>query len=298
MLAREMERMRFEGAYTALITPFREGRVDVDALRALVDRQLEGGIAGLVPCGTTGESVALSPEEHSLVVETVAKQAGGRVPIIAGASTNSTKKSIELAKRSRDAGADALLLVCPYYNKPTQAGLEAHVHAIVEAVPLPSMLYNIPSRSGVDLQVETIARLAEHELVVALKEATGNVLKSQAVVARCGDALDVLSGDDALTLGIAAVGGKGVVSVASNLLPDVISKVASLAARGEIGSARQLQQGLLPVYEALFVETNPGPVKAVMARRGLCGPEMRLPMVPPSEPVLAAVLAAVEAAGY
>ncbi len=289
--------MRFEGAFTALVTPFRDGSVDEKALAALVEAQIEGGIDGLVPCGTTGESVALDADEHERVVAVVAEAAAGRVPVVAGASTNSTRKSIELARRSKSAGADGLLLVCPYYNKPTQAGLEAHVRAILDAVPLPAMLYNIPGRSAVDMEVDTIARLAQHELVVALKEATGNILKAQDVVAACGDRLTVLSGDDALTVGMAAVGGRGVVSVLSNLCPGPVSEVAAACLDGDFARARARHQKLLPVIRAVFVETNPGPIKAVLAARGRMGPEMRLPMVPPSAEVLAGVLATIEAQG-
>jgi 4-hydroxy-tetrahydrodipicolinate synthase len=289
--------MRFEGAFTALVTPFRDGSVDEKALAALVEAQIEGGIDGLVPCGTTGESVSLDADEHERVVAVVAQAAAGRVPVVAGASTNSTRKSIELARRSKSAGADGLLLVCPYYNRPTQAGLEAHVRTILDAVPLPGMLYNVPARCAVDMEVDTIARLAQHELVVALKEASGNILKAQDVVAACGDRLTVLSGDDVLTVGMAAVGGRGVVSVLSNLCPGPVSKVAAACLDGDFARARAQQQKLLPAIRAMFVETNPGPIKAVLAARGLIGPEMRLPMVAPSAEVLAAVCATLEAQG-
>lgn len=286
------------GTLPALVTPFRDGRVDEDALRALIERAIEGGVDGLVPCGTTGESVTLSDAEHARVVAITVEQAKGRVPVIAGAGTVSTAHTIELAKGARAAGADGLLLVCPYYNRPTQSGLEAHFRAVCEAVPLPAVLYNIPGRTGVDLSVDTLERLASVRSIVAIKEATGNVLRSQQILARCGDRFAVLSGDDALTLPILAVGGAGVISVTANLLPSETSAVTRLFAQGCVEEARAAHLALLPVHEAMFLESNPGPVKAALAERGLLAREVRLPLAWPSEGTVARireVLAAFEA---
>ncbi len=273
----------FRGAYTALVTPFRDGAVDEDKLCELVERQIAGGIDGLVPCGTTGESVTLTEEEIRGVVSVVVAQVKGRVPVVAGAGTNSTAKTIRLARICREAGADGLLLVCPYYNKPTQAGLEAHFRAVLRQVPLPTMLYNIPGRCGVDLSSDTLARLADVEAIVAIKEATGNVIRAQQILATCGDRYAVLSGDDALTVPMMAVGGVGVVSVTSNLLPEQVSAVTAAMLRGDLSAARALHLKLLPIHEAMFVEANPGPIKGAMARAGLLAPEIRLPMVWPEE---------------
>ncbi len=288
---------QLEGAMTALVTPFLEDQVDEKALRDLVERQIAGGIDALVPCGTTGESVTLSPEEHVRVVRIVAEQAKRRVPVVAGAGTNSTAKSIELARASREAGADALLLVCPYYNKPTQAGLEAHFRAIVKAVPLPSIVYNVPSRTSCDLLPETLARLTDVKEIVAVKEATGNATRSQQIAALTGDRFVILSGDDAVTLAILAVGGRGVVSVASNLFPREVCDVVSRFRSGDVDGARALQLRLLPVLDALFVETNPGPIKMAMADAGHIAPEIRLPLVWPSEASQVRVREAIRASG-
>ncbi len=289
--------LKLSGVIPALVTPFRDGRLDEDALRALIERAIEGGVGGLVPCGTTGESVALSDGEHARVVAVTVEAARGRVPVIAGAGTASTHHTIELAKAARAAGADGLLLVCPYYNRPTQAGLEAHFRAVCGAVPLPAVLYNIPGRTGVDLSVETLERLADVPSIVAVKEATGNVLRAQQILARTGDRFAVLSGDDALTLPILAVGGAGVISVTANLLPRETSEVTRLFARGRVEEARAAHLALLPVHEAMFLESNPGPVKCALADRGLLAPEVRLPLSWPCEATrvrLREVLAAFE----
>ena len=275
------------GAHTALVTPFNNGQVDVDALAALVQRQVAGGINGVVPCGTTGESVTLAPEEHKLVVRTVVEQVKRRVPVIAGASTNDTKKSIQLAKLSKEAGADALLLVCPYYNKPTQRGLVAHMNAIIDATDLPVVLYNIPGRTGVDLSLDALEELLKRKEVIAIKEATGNVVKAQAICARFGSRIQVLSGDDALTLAMLAVGGVGVVSVTSNFDPTRVAQVISEFHAGNLEKAKALHHTLLPLHNAMFLETNPGPVKALLAEESLLRPSVRLPLVWPTTETIA-----------
>lgn len=290
--------LKLSGVLPALVTPFRDGHLDEGALRALIERAIEGGVDGLVPCGTTGESVTLSDAEHARVVAVTVEAARGRVPVIAGAGTVSTHHTIELAEAARAAGADGLLLVCPYYNRPTQAGLEAHFRAVCAAVPLPAVLYNIPGRTGVDLSVEALERLADVPSIVAVKEATGNVLRAQQILARTGDRFAVLSGDDALTLPILAVGGAGVISVTANLLPRETCEVTRLFARGRLEEARAAHLALLSVHEAMFLESNPGPVKSALADRGLLAPEVRLPLVWPSEATrarLREVLAAFQA---
>lgn len=274
---------QLRGTYPALVTPFKNGEIDEVALRDLVDRVIAGGVDGLVPCGTTGESVTLSDAEHARVVSIVVEQAKDRVPVLAGAGTVSTKHTIELARHAREAGADGLLLVCPYYNRPTQAGLEAHFRAVLKEVPLPTVLYNIPVRTGVDLSLETLERLSDVRAIVGVKEATGNVLRSQQIIARCGDRFSILSGDDALTLPILSVGGVGVISVTANAFPSETSQVVKLWHEGKIEDARALHLKLVPVHEAMFIEANPGPVKAVLADAGYIAPEVRLPLAWPTE---------------
>jgi 4-hydroxy-tetrahydrodipicolinate synthase len=275
--------LTLRGTYPALVTPFRDGAIDEEALRALVEHVIEGGVEGLVPCGTTGESVTLSDAEHRRVIAITVEQAKKRVPVIAGVGTVSTAHTIHLAGQARAAGADGLLVVCPYYNRPTQAGLEAHFRAVLAAVPLPAVLYNIPGRTGVDLALETLERLADVREIVAIKEATGNVLRSLQILARCGDRFTVLSGDDALTLPILSVGGAGVISVTANLLPEPTSRVTRLFFEGKHDEARALHLRLHAVHEVLFIESNPGPVKAALVEKRLIGPGVRLPLVWPSE---------------
>jgi 4-hydroxy-tetrahydrodipicolinate synthase len=273
----------FEGALTALVTPFRDDRLDEPALRAIVADQIGGGIDGIIPCGTTGESVNLSAAEYARVLEIVVQEAKGRVPVLAGAGSASTKHTIELAEAAKHAGVDGLLVVVPYYNKPTQEGLFAHYSAVAKAVPLPLMLYNIPGRSVVDMSIATVERLAAIKSIVAIKESTGNVLRSSDLAAQFGDRFTILSGDDALTLPIMAVGGHGVVSVASNVAPAEVAKLVDLFRAGDLAGARKQHQRLRPLVDAMFIETSPGPVKAAMAMRGLMTSEIRLPMVNPTE---------------
>lgn len=288
---------RFRGAYTALVTPFRNDTIDETALRDLVERQVAGAIDGLVPCGTTGESVTLTREEYARVLRIVVDQAKGRVPVVAGAGTNCTAKTIELCRIAKDTGADGLLLVCPYYNRPTQAGLEAHFRAVLSAVPMPTLLYNIPSRTGVDLLASTLERLADVPNIVGIKESTGNILRAQEIVARTGDRFDVLSGDDALALGMIAVGGVGVISVASNVAPREVSELVRLVSAGKLDAARSLHRRLQPLFDSLFLETNPGPIKAAVALKAQIAKEIRLPLVWPAESTVDAVRRALESAG-
>lgn len=272
----------FEGALTALVTPFRGDAVDEKALREIVEHQIERGIDGLVPVGTTGESVNLSHAEYEKVVRVTVEQARGRVPVVAGAGTASTRHTLELIKLARDAKADGALIVAPYYNRPSQEGLYQHFKAAAEG-GLPVMLYNIPVRTGVDVALDTIERLAKVPAIVAIKEATGNVVRSADILQRFGSRFTVLSGDDGITLPILALGGHGVVSVASNVAPQEVAELVRLYRGGDVHRARALAERLRPLFEALFVEPNPGPVKAALAQLGRLAPEIRLPMVMPAE---------------
>jgi 4-hydroxy-tetrahydrodipicolinate synthase len=288
--------LEFEGTYTALVTPFLASEaIDWRAFDALVDAQIEGGISGLVPCGTTGESPTLGDDEQLALVKRSVERARGRVPVIAGTGSNSTRHAIELSKAAEGAGASAVMVVVPYYNKPTQEGLLRHFVAVAGAVRCPVMIYNIPGRTGIDLGAETMARICEAAPnVVATKEATGNVLRAQELVRRLGDRIAVLCGDDALTLAMIAVGARGVVSVSSNLLPKAVSDATRAALAGDVARARRLHLDLVPVHEAMFLEANPGPVKAAMAARGMVSPAVRSPMVPVSEATQAKLAAALE----
>jgi 4-hydroxy-tetrahydrodipicolinate synthase len=273
----------FAGAWTALVTPFREDAVDERALRDLVEQQIEGGIDGLVPCGTTGESVSLSHAEYARVVRVTVDQARGRVPVMAGSGTASTRHTIALSRAAKDAGAGGLLVVSPYYNRPTQEGLYEHFLAVAGAVDLPITLYNIPGRTGVDIALATLERLAPLPSIVAIKEATGNVLRSADIAAHFGDRFTILSGDDALTLPVMAVGGQGVISVASNLVPAEVARLVHSFQGGDLAGARALAQRLRPLVEALFIESSPGPIKFALAACNRIKPEIRLPLVLPTE---------------
>jgi 4-hydroxy-tetrahydrodipicolinate synthase len=266
--------------FTALVTPFRDGALDEAALRDLVERQVEAGVDGLVPCGSTGESATLSHGEHRRVVEVVVEAVRGRVRVIAGTGSNSTAESIELTRHAREAGADGALLISPYYNKPTQQGIVAHYTAVARETGLPLIVYNIPGRTASNILPSTMARLAEVERVVGVKEASGDLAQVSAIVASCPDRFSVLSGDDALVLPIVAVGGKGVISTSSNVAPRQMVELVRAARAGDAERARRLHLGLLPLFEALFCETNPIPVKAALAMLGLVGEEIRLPLTP------------------
>ena len=273
---------RFPGSLTALITPFRDGAIDHEALERIVEDQIQNGSAGLVPCGSTGESATLTHDEHIEVVSAVVRAARRRVPVIAGTGSNSTAEATRLTAAARDAGADAALLISPYYNRPTQDGIYQHYRQIAATTRFPLIVYNIPSRTGSKIEATTLARLAELEGIIGLKEATGSLDEVQEVIRRCGDALPVYSGDDALTLPIIAVGGAGVISVVGNCVPKPWSEVVAAALRDDWPAARAGHYALLPLIRALFLETNPIPIKAAMAMRGLCRDEVRLPLLPMS----------------
>ncbi len=290
--------MTFQGAITALVTPFKDEHIDEKALRELVEWQISQGINGLAPCGTTGESVTLSAEEHARVLTIVAEQTKGRVPVLAGAGTVSTRHTIELCRAAREAKVDGVLLVTPYYNRPTAAGLVAHFETVLREVPLPTVLYNIPKRTGVDLDVSVLERLSALKHIVGIKEATGDILRSQSIVATFGSRFIVLSGDDGIVLGTLAVGGQGVISVTSNVAPDRVSKVVALWQEGKIEEARKLHFSLLPLHEALFLESNPGPVKAALGQLGKIFSEVRLPLVQPSPETQERIRMALGKVGY
>lgn len=270
----------FSGSIVALITPFRDGAVDFPALKKLVEFHLQRGTKGLVPCGTTGESATLTHEEHHQIIARTVEYAAGRIPVIAGTGSNSTAEAIALTREAKKAGANGALLITPYYNKPTQQGLYLHFKAVAEAVELPLVLYNVPGRTAVNLLPETVARLAELPTVVGLKEASGNITQIAEIAALCGDRLAILSGDDAMLLPVLALGGAGVISVAANLVPDRVQAIIDEWNAGRLAEARARHLALLPLMQAIFLETNPIPVKAAAARLGLCGGEIRLPLTP------------------
>jgi 4-hydroxy-tetrahydrodipicolinate synthase len=275
-----MERT-FQGSLVAMVTPFHEGRVDEDKLRELVDFHVAHGTDGLVPCGTTGESPTLTHEEHRRVVEIVIQQARGRIPVVAGTGSNSTAEAIELTQHAAKAGAAGALLVTPYYNKPTQQGLYEHFRAIAHAVPdLPLIVYNIQGRTAVNVETETLARLAQIPNIVGVKEASGSLDQMTAVIMACGPEFTVLSGDDTLTLPLMSVGGRGVISVVGNFLAREVADVTHAALEGDWKRARDLHLKLYPVCKAMFIETNPIPVKEAMAMLGMIRAEWRLPMCP------------------
>ena len=270
----------FSGAFTALVTPFRNGEVDVEALENLVEFQIGQGIHGLVPCGTTGETPSMSEAEDRLVIGTVVRVANGRVPVIAGTGSNSTDMAIKYTKMAEEEGADGSLQVAPYYTKPTQEGLYRHFAAIAETTSLPLVLYNIPGRTSVTISAETTARLAEIPNIVGTKEATHSMDMASDIRRLCGEDFDILSGDDSLTLPLMSLGGRGVISVAANVAPAVVSDMVSALLEGDFERGRELHYDLLPLCRALFIETNPIPVKTAASILGLCSDEMRLPMIP------------------
>lgn len=258
----------FKGAYTALVTPFRDGRIDATALRKIVDEQIEQGIDGLVPCGTTGESPALSHAEHIRVVEIVMQAVGGRVPVLAGAGSNSTQEAIELARACKELGVAGTLQITPYYNKPTQQGLIAHMTTIADTVGLPVVVYNVPGRTCVDMLPETVAELAKHPNIVGIKEATGDMTRAARIRELCGNDFALLSGDDHTLLPFLAVGGDGVISVGSNCAPALFARLCKAAREGRWDEARELHYRQLPLSRALFAVTSPIPIKTAMAMLG------------------------------
>jgi len=268
----------FRGAIVAIVTPFKNGKVDEAALRKLVEFQIKNGTDGIVPCGTTGESSTLSHEEHDRVIEVVIDAAKKRVPVIAGTGSNSTAEAIRLTRHAYKAGADGALMVCPYYNRPTQEGLYQHYKAIAEAVPIPIIVYNIPGRTGVNINPDTLARLAKIKNIVGVKEASGSIKQMSDVIHLCGPKFDVLSGDDLFTLPLMAMGGHGVISVISNVAPADMAAMVDAFVAGDLKKARALHYKMAPLIDSLFVETNPTPVKAALAMMKKISYEVRLPL--------------------
>ena len=272
----------FTGAMVALVTPFQEGEIDFQTLDELIDFQLANGIDAIVPVGTTGECPTLSPDEHKQVIERVVQAVGGQVPVIAGAGSNSTAEAIDFTEFSKKVGADATLQVGPYYNKPTQEGFYQHFKAIAEEVDLPMVLYNIPGRCAAGMTPETIARLAELENIVAVKEATGSLDQASEIAARCN--ITIISGDDSLTLPLASIGGKGVISVVANIVPADVKAMTDLILEGDLVTARQWHKKLFTLCKSMLtLATNPIPIKAAMAMLNMASEELRLPMTPLEE---------------
>ena len=274
----------FEGVFTALVTPFRDDAIDEVALRDLVEWQIGAGVDGLAPCGSTGESATLSHEEHRRVVEIVVSAVRGRVPVVAGTGSNSTREAIELTRHAKEAGANGALLISPYYNKPTQEGIVAHYAEIARATDFPLLAYNIPSRTASNILPSTLARLADIEQLVGVKEACGDLAQIATVAALCPEEFSVLSGDDALTLPILAVGGRGVISTAANVVPGELSALVRAQRAGEGEEALRIHRRLLPLFEVLFCETNPIPVKTALVILGRIRDEIRLPLTPLTPP--------------
>jgi 4-hydroxy-tetrahydrodipicolinate synthase len=288
---------RFRGSFTALVTPFENGAADEKAFRELVDWQIAEGTNGLVPVGTTGESPTLSHDEHKEVVEWCVEQARGRVPVVAGAGSNSTAEAVELAQHAESAGADAVLIVTPYYNKPTQEGLYQHFKAINDAIGIPIIIYNIPSRSVVDMSVDTMKRLYELKNIAGVKDATANMTRVSAQRAALGEDFNQMSGEDITALGFMAHGGHGCISVTSNVAPRLCAEFQAACLKGDFAAALKLQDKLAPLHINLFVETSPAPIKYGLSLLGKCANALRLPMVPASEKAQTAVREAMVHAG-
>ncbi len=273
--------MELKGAIPALVTPFRNNEVDEERFREHIEWQLEQGVSGLLPCGTTGESATLSHQEHKDVIRICIEQTKGRVPVLAGAGSNSTREAVELTEYAKEAGADAALLITPYYNKPTQAGLLAHYKAIAQEVSLPQVVYNVPGRTGVNLLPDTLAQMQrEIPEVIGVKEASGSINQISQIIEACGSEFNVLAGEDFITLPLLSLGGKGVISVVSNVAPRLMSDLCEAFHSRQVDRAIDLHYQLAPLYRAMFFETNPIPVKTALAHMGRIDLELRLPLVP------------------
>jgi len=277
----------FYGSMVAIITPFdAEGNFDEESYRQLIEFQIENGTDVIVPCGTTGESATLNYEEHNKVIKTCIEQVNKRVPVIAGTGSNSTAEAIEISQHAKEMGADGILLVSPYYNKPSQEGLFQHYKALAENVALPQVLYNVPGRTGMNMTAATTIRLAEFENIVAIKEASGDLTQASEIIAAAGDKIDVLSGDDFLTLPLMACGAKGIISVTANIMPKQVKEMVVAIQQGQWDEARKMHLNLLDVHQAMFIESNPVPVKTSAALMGKCQAGVRLPLVAMGEATL------------
>ena len=273
----------FSGSIVALVTPFKDGKVDWSGLEGLVEFHIKSGTHGIVPCGTTGESATLSHQEHDEVIKTVIKTVHKRIPVIAGTGSNSTDEAVQLTREAEKSGADGALLISPYYNRPTQEGIYQHYKKVADSVGIPLIVYNIPGRTGSKIEPETLARLSEIDNVAGVKEATGSVDQAIDVIRLCGDRLAVYSGEDSLTFSLMALGGKGVVSTVANVTPKEMSQLAQVCLDGHWEKGRELQITLIPLIRSLFIETNPIPVKTALALMGKIQGELRLPLTPMSE---------------
>jgi len=267
----------FKGCFTAIVTPFKKGEVDEEVLRRLIQSQLEKGIDGIVPCGTTGESPTLSFEEHKRVIKITVEEVKGKVPVIAGTGSNNTKEAEELTRFAKEVKADAALVITPYYNKPTPKGMEAHYRYLNE-IGIPIIIYNVPSRTGVNIPPTTVAKLSRLPHIVGIKEASGDMDQVSSIVSLCEDDFCVLSGNDSHTLPILSLGGKGVISVVSNIIPEEMTEMVRAYLRGDTEEARQIHYKVYPLCKAMFIETNPLPIKTAMARLGIIEREWRLPL--------------------
>ena len=273
----------FSGSFVAVVTPFKNNRVDVEKLKELVEFHIKKGTSGIVPCGTTGESPTLSHEEHRVVIETVVKAVNGRIKVIAGTGSNNTNEAIELTRFAKEVGADGCLVITPYYNKPTQNGLYLHFKKIAETVDIPIIMYNVPGRTGTNMISSTAAKLSKIKNIIGIKEASGNITQISQIVRECVEEFDVLSGDDAMTFPILAVGGKGVISVAANIVPAEVAGLVEAFNGGDINKSRKMHLKMLPLFEAMFYETNPIPVKTSMNLMGMISDDIRLPLCKMSE---------------
>lgn len=276
----------FKGVFVAIITPFKNGKIDEEALRGLIDFQIAGGVDGIVPCGTTGESATLNHEEHDQVIRIAVDACKGKASVLAGTGSNSTQEAIQLSRNAKNAGVDGLLQITPYYNKPNQEGLYHHFSSIADAVDLPIVLYNVPSRTSVNMVPETVVRLAKIEKIVGIKEASGSLQAISKIIDNCGKDFTVLSGDDPLLWPILAIGGKGVISVTANILPAKVAALCKAAAIGDIAGARSLHYELMDINDSLFIDTNPIPVKAALHLMGKIENELRGPLIKLSKDTL------------
>ena len=276
----------FKGVFVAIVTPFKNGKIDEEALRGLIDFQIAGGVDGIVPCGTTGESATLNHEEHDQVIRIAVDACKGKASVLAGTGSNSTQEAIQLSRNAKNAGADGLLQITPYYNKPNQEGLYHHFSSIADAVDLPIILYNVPSRTSVNMVPETVVRLAKIKNIVGTKEASGSLQAISKIIDNCGKDFTVLSGDDPLLWPILAIGGKGVISVTANILPAKVAALCKAAAIGDIAEARSLHYELMDINDSLFIDTNPIPVKAALHLMGKIENELRGPLIELSKDTL------------
>ena len=276
----------FKGVFVAIVTPFKNGKIDEEALRGLIDFQIAGGVDGIVPCGTTGESATLNHEEHDQVIRIAVDACKGKASVLAGTGSNSTQEAIQLSRNAKNAGADGLLQITPYYNKPNQEGLYHHFSSIADAVDLPIVLYNVPSRTSVNMVPETVVRLAKIKNIVGTKEASGSLQAISKIIDNCGKDFTVLSGDDPLLWPILAIGGKGVISVTANILPAKVAALCKAAAIGDIAGARSLHYELMDINDSLFIDTNPIPVKAALHLMGKIENELRGPLIKLSKDTL------------